>query len=309
MCCLFGMLDSENRFSGKEKSGMISILAAACEARGTDAAGIAYPYDGRLCIYKRPLPAHKLHPRIPNGTRVVMGHTRLTTQGSEKHNYNNHPFPGRAGDTSFALAHNGVLYNDRALRRTHRLPGTRIETDSYIAVQLLEQKRALDFSSLKYMAEQVEGSFAFTVLDDRENLYFVKGDNPLCLYHFPRTGVYLYASTEEILKCALTRLRLRLGPHERIRLEAGDILRINAGGVPMRSDFRFVCDYTPWCFKGLYSPQKSSRSGLCTPEQEYLGELKAVASSFGYAPEDIDALLLRGFSTDELEEFLYCGEL
>lgn len=72
------------------------------------------------------------------------------------------------------------------------------------------KKRALDFSSLKYMAEQVEGSFAFTVWTT-ENLYFVKGDNPLCLYHFPRTGVYLYASTEEILKCALTRLRLRLG--------------------------------------------------------------------------------------------------
>ena len=51
MCCLFGMLDSENRFSGKEKSGMISILAAACEARGTDAAGIAYPYDGTPLYY------------------------------------------------------------------------------------------------------------------------------------------------------------------------------------------------------------------------------------------------------------------
>ena len=53
------------------------------------------------------------------------------------------------------------------------------------------------------MAEQVEGSFTFTVLDERENLYFVKGDNPLCLYYYPRSRVYLYASTEAILNRAL----------------------------------------------------------------------------------------------------------
>ena len=48
------------------------------------------------------------------------------------------------------------------------------------------------------MAEEVEGSFCFTVLDRKDNLYFVKGDNPLCLYHYPELGLYLYASTEEI---------------------------------------------------------------------------------------------------------------
>jgi predicted glutamine amidotransferase len=34
---------------------------------------------------------------------AVMGHTRMTTQGDEKHNYNNHPFPGFAGDTAFCF--------------------------------------------------------------------------------------------------------------------------------------------------------------------------------------------------------------
>ena len=133
-----------------------------------------------------------------------MGHTRMTTQGKASRNRNNHPFLGNAAGEMFALAHNGILYNDQLLRRTNRLPKTKIETDSYIAVQLIEQKKVLDFSSLKYMAEQVEGTFTFTVLDKKENLYFVKGDNPLCLYHYPRHGVYLYASTEAILTSALT---------------------------------------------------------------------------------------------------------
>ena len=47
------------------------------------------------------------------------------------------------GDTN-ALAHNGVLYNDKELRRKQHLPPTPIETDSYIAVQLLEQGQQLD---------------------------------------------------------------------------------------------------------------------------------------------------------------------
>ena len=120
----------------------------------------------------------------------------------------NHPFLGYAENKPFALAHNGVLWNDGILRRTKQLPKTRIETDSYVAVQLIEQKNALDFSSLKDMAEAVEGSFTFTVLDQRENLYFVKGDNPLCLYYYPHCGLYLYASTEAILNRALKRLHL-----------------------------------------------------------------------------------------------------
>ena len=46
------------------------------------------------------------------------------------------------------INHNGILYNDHALRRQHALPKTKIETDSYVAVQLMEQKKALDTESL-----------------------------------------------------------------------------------------------------------------------------------------------------------------
>lgn len=203
MCCLFGMIDYRGHFTGRQKTRLLSVLAAECEARGTDAAGVAYCAGGALRVYKRPVPAHALGFRIPDGVSVVLGHTRMTTQGSQEKNYNNHPFLGNAGGRRFALAHNGVLYNDQLLRRSLRLPSTKIETDSYVAVQLLERQKALDFASLKYMAEQVEGSFTFTLMDEANRWYLVKGDNPLCLYHYPRLGVYLYASTEEILRKAL----------------------------------------------------------------------------------------------------------
>ena len=119
------------------------------------------------------------------------------------------------------------------------------------------------------MAETVEGSFTFTVLDQRENLYFVKGDNPLCLYYYPHCGLYLYASTEDILNRALKRLHLPIGKPERVELNCGDILKLRPTG------------------------------------QEYLDTLKGVAAYYGYEPSSIDELLDVGFSTDEIEELLY----
>ena len=52
-------------------------------------------------------------------------------------------------DASFAFAHNGVLYNDKELRAEKHLPKTKIETDSYVAVQLIEQHGKLNFGTLK----------------------------------------------------------------------------------------------------------------------------------------------------------------
>ena len=306
MCCLFGFMDCGHTLTGWQKGVLARQLSIAAEARGTDATGIAYNSGGRLCVYKRPLPAHKLHLFIPGGVETVMGHTRLTTQGCETHNCNNHPFLGTVRTGPFAPAHNSVLRNVHALRRSLRLPKTRIETDSYVAVQLLEQKKALDFDSLRDMAEQVEGSFSFTVLDGRDTLYIVKGDNPLCLYHYPRMGLYLYASTEDIVKRALVQMRFFPERPERVALSCGDILRIDPSGARTMDSF----DSSQF-YQSRYSFFScSSRKGYRqTPEEEYLEELKSVAGAYGYAPESIDELLSQGFTTDELEELLYCGEL
>ena len=194
MCCLFGVMDYKNTLDRKQLNRILNVLATACETRGTDATGIAYNVNGRLRIFKRPLPAHRMRFKVPENVTAVMGHTRMTTQGSEKFNYNNHPFYGNA-ETPFALAHNGVIYNEDIIRRRENLVATHIKTDSYIAVQLLERKGKLSFNSLRYMAEQLEGSFTITVMDAANNLYIVKGDNPMCLYLYPKAGgVYLRLS-------------------------------------------------------------------------------------------------------------------
>ena len=140
MCCLFGVVDYSRQLTARQKNRIVAALAAASEARGTDATGVAFISERRMCIHKEPLPGHRMKFRIPTDAPVIMGHTRLATQGKASKNRNNHPFLGK-GEHEFALAHNGILFNDRDLRKELRLPTTRIETDSYIAVQILEQKK------------------------------------------------------------------------------------------------------------------------------------------------------------------------
>ena len=308
MCCLFGIHDYGHSLTQKQKNRLLSILGTACEARGTDATGIAYNVGDKLCIYKRPRPAHWMRFQVPPASNVIMGHTRMTTQGNERKNHNNHPFPGYVKDGQFALAHNGVLYNDLQLRKQYRLPATKIETDSYIAAQLIEDSGELNFGSMQYMAEKLEGSYTFTVLSDQDELYFIKGDNPMCLYHYPERGLYVYASTEEILRIALRRLPFSLGTPVRVELTCGDILRIDKQGCQDRSSFDtgklFRRIYEPWMDFGFRSSVSSVSAG---GKSSYLDDLKAIAMYYGLYPEDIDSLISDGMDPMEIEEMLYCG--
>ena len=153
MCAVFGYLDYKGKVSNAILKKLIQNLSIAAEVRGTDATGISYVNHGKVVTFKKAKPAHKMKLYFPRNTRAVIGHTRMTTQGSEKYNHNNHPFDGRCGTETFALAHNGVLSNDAELKAKYHLPKTPIETDSYVAVQLLEQEKQLHTESIKRMAE------------------------------------------------------------------------------------------------------------------------------------------------------------
>lgn len=308
MCCLFGFVDYGHILSRNQRLKLLTALSTASEERGTDATGIAYNFGGKQVIYKRPLPAHLMWYRVPHSPSIIMGHTRMTTQGSEKNNQNNHPFSGATGNTRFSLAHNGVLVNDKLLRQKYKLPATKVETDSYVAVQLLEHCGQIGFDSLQFLAEELEGSFTISVLTEQDELYFAKGNNPLCIYHFPQSKLYVYASTEQILNAGLKNSHLKLGSFEPVRVFTGEILRIDSKGKITRSEFRddklYVSYNIPWYDRvWLQEPRPPYKF----PEDPYIRDLKAVAPCYGFSADEIDMLLEEGFSPDEIEEYMYCG--
>lgn len=302
MCGLFGFYN----YSGQPIKNIINLtnaLAKEATVRGKDATGIAYNnHKGKLLIHKESKPAFCIKLNHPEDTLCVTGHTRHSTQGSEKKNYNNHPFCGKTRNAKFALCHNGVIINDKRLREELHLPATKIETDSFIAVQLIEKKGMLNGESIKFMAEKINGSFAFSILDTNNTLWLVRGDSPLTLIHIPRYKLYVYASTSEILFKALVETRLfeeiKHANFEEIKICEGDILNILPDGAIVYDRFKYT-DYYAGCGYHWYD---------WNHENGYIEDLKSVASYQGYSPEDVDELLDSGFSPEEVEEYLYSIE-
>lgn len=295
MCAIFGFLDYGKKVSHRVLTQLLRELSIAAECRGTDATGISYVKNGEMVTFKKAKPAHKVKLFFPKDTAVVIGHTRFTTQGSEKNNYNNHPFEGMTKNENFALAHNGVLHNDRKLRHDLNLPETNIETDSYIAVQLLEMRNQVNTDTLKYVAETVTGSFVFTVLRNDNTLFLVRNNNPLTICHYPELGLYVYASTQDILAHALRTVKL-FGTIERIATEDGNIVEIDANGnVSLRT---FKPQATQFHFHRWIMPEWEES------DDDYMNDLLLICGCYGINREDVELLIDMGYTSDEIEEML-----
>lgn len=311
MCGLFGFIN----YSGKKIKDLADLtnsLAEQAAVRGTDATGIAFSSYSDVKIMKESKSAYRMDINHSDDIIALIGHTRRSTQGSAKKRENNHPFHGKCRNSRFALAHNGVLTNDKELRKKYNLPRTKIETDSYIAVQLIESQNYLNFDSIKYTAEKTEGSFSYSILDDKNNIWLVKGDSPLSILHFPKLKIYVYASTDEILYKALVDYpllfkSLKNGEFEDVKISEGDILKIRPDGVIEKKTFEYSYYYgRGWWNYGSYTSISLGNVKSGYTKNDYIDDLKPIASYQGYSPEEVDTLLANGFSPEEVEEYIYC---
>jgi len=315
MCGLCGFL-SYNDKPITEIENLTNSLMEASARRGTDAAGIAFYDKDGLKTVKEGKSAYQINFKPPKGTKALMGHTRHSTQGSETRNFNNHPFFGKTRDARFALAHNGVLTNERSLKEKYKLPKTKIETDSYIAVQILEHLGKLNYRNIKTMAEDICGSFTFSILDDKGNIHLIKGDSPLHILHFPKLKLYVYASTESILWTALIETNLfdslKKKEYTEIPVKEGDILTITKKGKLIHEKFNYIESYSiysDWKYYGhlglyddFYFETDEERANF---KDEYISDIKTTAASLGVSPDDIESLINEGFTPDEIEEYIY----
>ena len=347
MCGLFGVY-----FYGEQKdlkvlnlSKLVKELGHASAIRGTDATGIAYVLDGKkLEIDKRGVSAYQFKFDIPSNVGVVMGHTRASTHGSSFKNYNNHPFRGKAKNTDFAFAHNGVLDNYLDLQISEDLPNTKIEVDSYVAVQLVEKYGELNIPNIKKMAETVVGSFTFTILDEKENLYVVKNDSPFVIAHFPTLKLYAYASTDSILMEALMhyqktkdivintiKMKKVFDEIELIYPNAGEILVITKSGSIIKDTFKPKERFSNimwWNFGHKSKSKKNNRESydyggfsLIIPhdsdendykdnyENDAYNFIMQVAEEYGYYTDEIQFLLDVGYTEEEIYDLIMTDEL
>ena len=179
---------------------------------------------------------------------------------------------------------------------TENLPQISVETDSYVAVQLLEKNETLDFDSLQSMAEKVEGSFVFTVLDKDNSIWFAVGDNPLCVMFYD--GFLIYASTQEILCKTIKKLKLNT-PSDIPEPKEGEIMKIAHTGRITTGTFTPHTTFEHWWRK--YPFYRSYYEDTPTGYDD----LFSVAKVFGVTADEVQSLLDYGCSEEEIEEMLY----
>lgn len=333
MCGLFGVYyyGDIKDLKGLSLPSLVKKLGRASVIRGVDATGIAYVIDNRkIEIDKKGVSAYQFKFDIPDGVGVVMGHVRAATHGDSKKNYNNHPFRGKTKNTDFALAHNGIIDNYFELRIRENLTNNKIETDSYVAVQLLEKYGVLNMANVKKMAETIRGSFTITILDEDENLYIVKNDNPIVIAHFPKYQLYAYASTDNILIEALmnhvqtkgvlidTLTGKTRGEVELLYPDKGQIWVLTKDGAIIRDTFKpqerffysgyyrgYGWDYD-YCFD--YSISKKSNKKFAEKDDAYTF-LMQLADQHGYTADEINFLLELGYTEAELYDLIVTDNL
>lgn len=315
MCCLFGIIDNNLNLTAKQRKAIAHSLSIEAMERGIDATGVSYVQNHHITIKKMPKSANKFNFHVGKSAPIIMGHTRMTTQGDGSKNYNNHPFFGHA-ESDFAFAHNGVLWNDAELKQTMHLPKTEIETDSYVCVQIMEQLGNLNLESIASMSELTQGSYCYTFLDENNNFTFVKGDNPLAIFYFPDYDVYAYASTINILKRGLKHARINLGKALSIEMDNYSILRIHHDGHREKAIItapKYSYGY------GIYNNYVDDEDDYVTQWEEdnhegweifkndnlYYQLLVMLANRNGLTEDDVIDMMLDGYTMEDVEDILY----
>ncbi len=185
-----------------------ALLANAARGRAATGLGVIQQ-SGQTLVHKLDIAAdqfvetdayHDLLDTVDDGTTVILGHTRLPTQGSPQNSHNNHPIEvGRV-----VGVHNGHITNDAELFDRWALPRT-AQVDSEIIFQRLAALSPWDDGYLPLVTESLaclDGEFTFLAVDRRcpTRLLAFKHTNPLNVYYHREWGALIFSSSYLFLR-------------------------------------------------------------------------------------------------------------
>ncbi len=163
-------------YFGKRKAADILVDGLRrLEYRGYDSAGIACLAGGKIDIIKNPGKIRALRERVDTSPLEVLktatmgiGHTRWATHGPPNE-VNAHPHKDSSGH--FAMVHNGIIENYKAIRNGLAKEGIECisDTDSEVLVQLIAfcYKGNLE-DAVSEALKKVKGTYGIVVITDHE---------------------------------------------------------------------------------------------------------------------------------------------
>lgn len=171
MCGIFGIISTDSTAANTTFKGLLDI-----EYRGYDSWGVAFLDNGNFKIEKQTgfLPKDLKF----KGAEIAIGHTRWATHGGVTE-LNAHPHTDCT--KKIVLVHNGIIENYLDLKK--KLTGHKIvsETDTEIAVHLIEDENSKHKDLKKAVSEVFKNSHGLNafVVTDGKTIVAVKKGSPI----------------------------------------------------------------------------------------------------------------------------------
>ena len=229
MCGIFGLIISENLpLSPHRLMATVNHMFKLSESRGKEASGIAVRAGRKIFVFKEPVPASKLiqskeykelfNDTVKNASYrngeleapiVILGHSRLQTNGLSEFNCNNQPV---VKDGAVGI-HNGIIVNDSELWEAYPNLKKNYDVDTEVFLSLLQMHRASGQSieeSVRSVFGQIEGSASIAVqFDDADVVVLATNTGSLYMSLSKGGRALVFASERYILEEIISYKSLR----------------------------------------------------------------------------------------------------
>ena len=229
MCGIFGLVIGENlQLSPKELMHIVNNMFKLSESRGKEASGLAVRFKDSIYVFKEPITSSELVKTAKykylfnqtlkvdgyeNGKLIapilILGHSRLQTNGQSEINTNNQPV---VKDGAVGI-HNGIIVNDAELWEAFSEIEKKYDVDTEVFLSLLQMHRSKGKSlveAVKVVFNQIEGSASVAIqFDDNNNLVLASNTGSLYISFSQNGKILVFASEKYILQQTLVASFLR----------------------------------------------------------------------------------------------------
>jgi glucosamine--fructose-6-phosphate aminotransferase (isomerizing) len=218
LCGIFGILIGENlSLSASELMGIVNYMFKLSESRGKEASGIAIRVNESIYVFKEPVSSSKLvkSSKYKNLFKtviktegykdgflkapfVILGHSRLATNGLSEINSNNQPV---VKDGAVGI-HNGIIVNDEKLWKSFATLQKKYDVDTEVFLSLLQMFRKQNESlvgAVRNVFKHIEGSASVAVLFDDVNTVLLATNTGSLYTCASRNGKMLVFASEKYI--------------------------------------------------------------------------------------------------------------
>jgi glutamine---fructose-6-phosphate transaminase (isomerizing) len=317
MCGIFGFIVIKPaKYDGRNYLSLLKKLCLLSETRGKDSSGFVYAGEKNINVLKRPFCAQKLlkssdfvvfQSNLINSCNavdpfVVMGHTRMATNGKAEIHDNNQPVVRKG----LVCIHNGIVLNDGMLWKQFPELKRQYEVDTEIVLALMEMFQVQGQSlpqALCSVYQRILGANSIALISSEHKILSLATTNgSLFMALSADCNIAIFASEKYILSQALRHVFVReyFSDVTILQVMPRNALFLEYGSGPIRSYFvnmskyvepvftadrllhpRTVCDdMRPVIKSYVFYPMRydyTALERLCRIEQDRICKLKRCA--------------------------------